>query len=406
MQDYEINCLMFFTFAHLFKPVWFSMKKLIFSILFFTCFINCHSQGGLTPSKHNFQIEGRFHYGVFVQSNYVLKRYQSHVSSFELSLQRTTFGRQRWESLHRYPLIGMSVYYSNLGNNDELGKAIAVYPFINFHLNNRIQNSVNLRLGIGLGWLTNHYDAIENHHNIAIGSHINCAASIYLDFRREITKQLYFSFSIGLTHFSNGTTKTPNYGLNIIDVSGGLSWFLQKPNQYLNKKLYPELYKFEFDGRKWFSIEGNFGYAFKDVSQYYGTKHSVYSLSFDVLRPLSIIAKVGLGFDFVMDRSDIAVLNSKQKEYKNDISLIKPGITAVYEMILGNTSFIFNLGCHVFGADLSEGLFYQKLGIKYHFNEKIYAKIALTAHLARADYITYGIGYRLNIKYYKLWGKI
>ncbi len=157
-----------------------------------------------------------------------MRRFDAHFPMFEISLQRATYGHNQWEAVYRYPLIGVSYLYTDLGNSSALGAAHAVFPFINFPLNSNLDNSLNLKLGLGLAYLTNKFDPTENFQNFAIGSHLNAAVSIYFDFRKKINRRSNLILSAGLTHFSNGSMKTPNFGLNILSLSAGYSFFLKK----------------------------------------------------------------------------------------------------------------------------------------------------------------------------------
>ncbi|MDR0970142.1 MAG: acyloxyacyl hydrolase [Lentimicrobiaceae bacterium] len=384
------------------------MKRFVFVLLFslFLFLPDSFSQIGMPSTKHNFQLEARMHYGFFFQHHFEMKRFSAHFPAYEISLFRATYGKNNWETVYRYPLMGVAVYYSDLGGFEEIGSVYAVYPFVNLSLFGKTKNQLSFRFGLGIGYLTNHFDAKTNYRNFAIGSHINAAASIYFDYRRAVTKRLTFFVSGGLTHFSNGSTKTPNNGINIISVSGGASYFLRNPNRYLEKKILPELYKFEFDGKQWFAIECSFLYGYKDMTQEYGTAHPVYNLAIDVSKQVSMVGKLGIGFDLVLDYSDETVLKYRYDTFiKKDIELLKPGVNVLYEMLLGRVSFLFNVGFHVWrdDLDLSEGIFYQKLNVKYLITNKLFLKVGLTTHLARADYIGYGLGYRFDIKYYKSW---
>jgi len=50
--------------------------------------------------------------------------------------------------------------------------------------------------------------------------------------------------------------------------------------------------------------------------------------------------------------------------------------------------------------DKTDGNIYEKVVLNYHFNNKWYSHISLKAHAGRADYVTFGLGYKINIKYY------
>jgi len=377
------------------------MRVFFMVFLLLICFWQTgFSQGGPPAAAHNFQLETRIHGGVFLQHHFEMKRFDAHFPMIEISLQRATYGQSQWEALYRYPMIGISYIYADLGNSKALGNAHALFPFINFPLNPDLDNSLNLKLGLGLAYLTNKFHPTENYQNFAIGSHLNAAVSIYFDFRKKINSRSNLILSAGLTHFSNGSMKTPNFGLNILSVSAGYAFFLKKPNPYLSRKLLPELYKFEFDGKKWISTEAQLTTGLKDMSQETGQSHFVYNLAINALKRISMKSKVGIGFDLTYDASDKDILAQKGISFEKEWDLAKPGVNLAYEMLLDRTSFLFNVGMHLAGAERSEGDIYQKLALKHLFTDQLFGTIALTVHFGKADYIGFGIGYRLDFKYY------
>ena len=376
-------------------------KKFLF--IFFITFLfifDLNAQAIRQLSKYNLQLEARAHYGIFMQHHFEMQRFDAHFPAFEIDIHRATYGKSRWESLYRYPLIGLGIWYSPLGGFKEIGQGIAVYPYINFPLNHDMDHSLNFRIGLGLGWLTNKFDPIENYKNFAIGSHLNAAVSLYFEYRWQISRRMSWILASGLTHFSNGSMKTPNYGLNLLTVSTGFSCFLKNPNPYMQKKLAPDLYPFEFDGKKWISTELSVSAGLKDMTQEVGKRYFVYNIALNTMKQVSMRSRLGLGFDLTYDASDKAVLDKKFIPYSSDWQILKPGANIAYEMLLDKTSFLFNLGFHLAGKELSEGQMYQKLAVKQHFTDNLFASVTLTAHYGKADYIGFGLGYRLNFKYY------
>lgn len=375
-------------------------------LLVFVCHFNLKSQPRPPLPNDNYQLEFRSHYGFFLHHHFELERFNAHFPSFELALQRSTFGRQRWETLYNYPLIGLSAFYSDLGGFEEIGQVFAVYPFINFPLNNDVHNRLNFRLGVGLGYLTNKYDPVNNYRNFAIGSRLNAAASLYLDFRKNLSRRFTFVAGAGLTHFSNGSTKTPNFGLNIVTATIGLTWYVNRPNPYLDQKYYPILRPFEYDNKKWFSVEVIQSFGTRDMSEQLDKRYYVSNTAANLLFPVSFKGKAGIGIEVTYDGSDKGVLDKKMEIegtilYKDNFDILKPGASLIYEMVLSRTSFIFQLGFHLAGAEKTDGIMYEKAGMKYYFNKHLFGSISLTAHGGRADFIGYGLGYRWDHKYYK-----
>ena len=356
-------------------------------------------------SQRNYEIEARVHYGYmyFQNDEYhsALGRYSRHTPAFEFSLHRNTFGEHRWEVLHNYPSLGLTFYYSGFGNDSisaELGKVFALYPFINFPITPNEHSRLTFKLGVGMGYLTNKFDPKENFHNYAIGSHLNAAINLSFEYRQRIFDRLHWVTSAGLTHFSNGATRAPNMGINIFSVATGFSWYLAPPKKLIDNKLRPKNYLFEFDGKQHFVTDYQYTLGLKDMSQQYGTHEYflVHDLAANFMFQISERDRLGLGFELVYDNSD--------KITKPDWNIyLKPGFMFAYEMLLDRASFMFHLGVRnnvpldspSFGM-----LFYQKVAARYYLNENLFATLAFTTFDIKADFISIGIGYHLQHKYY------
>ena len=376
---------------------------------------NASAQSYNILTNNNYQIEARVHYGMLYPHHLELERYRSHFPSFELSVLRNTFGKNRWEFLYNSPLLGVTFFYSGLGGNsapfDELGHVFALYPYINFPLNNDKDSQLTFKLGVGLAYLTKKYHNTDNYHNYAIGSHVNAAANLSFEYRQHITKRLSAVASLGLTHFSNGSTKTPNFGINIVSAALGFSFFLKEPNPQLVNRLKPELYLFEFDYRKYFYIDVALSGGYKDMTTEFGghSFFAVINFAGNILYPINEKGRAGISFELVQDFSDKAYLISRgdwTPKYPN-LDILRPGLGMTYEMVMDRMSFVFNIGWQLAGADQHEGSFYQKLSVRYDFYENWFATFGLTTHYAKADFLGLGIGHRFKIKYYtqKKYGK-
>lgn len=384
-------------------------------IVILTCAIaflfsrHAHGQSYNVLRNKNYQIEARAHYGFFIQPHLELKRYKAHFPSYEFSVYRTTFGKKRWERLYNFPLIGLTFYQSNLGNFEEVGKVFALYPFINYPLNQDSEHQVTFKLGVGIAYLTQKFDNIENYHNFAIGSHINAAINLSFEYRQKLANRFYMNASIGLTHFSNGSTRTPNFGINIISAATGFSFFIKKPNPTIISKLNPKLYLFEFDNKKWLTFDGNIAFWMKDITNEseFGTHNysAVYDLNINILAQLSMKGRAGIGLELVQDRSDFIFLQKRNHQQDTvinytDFDILKLGVGPAYEMIMDRMSFLFHIGWHLTGADQHEGSFYQKLAVRYDIYDNFYLSFGFTTHYIRADYLGIGFGYRFHQKYY------
>jgi hypothetical protein len=360
-----------------------------------------HAQTG----HRNYEIEARAHFGYlyFQNDEYhsALARYSRHAPAFELSLHRNTYGQHRWEVLHNYPSIGLTFYYSPLSFriddiSKELGQVFALYPFLNFPINPSETSKLTFKLGVGLSYLTNKFDPKENYHNYAIGSHVNAAINLSFEYRQRIFERLTWVTSLGLTHFSNGATRSPNMGINIFSVASGFSFHLTKPKSLLDRRLRPKLFIFEFDGRQHFITDVQYTIGFKDLSQQYGTHQYffVHDLAANFMFQITERDRIGLGAEVVWDNSD----RVKEPYFQ---AFLKPAGLIAYEMMLDRMSFMFNVGIRKNAPGKNQAfLFYQKLGLRYYVWDGLFATLSFTTYDIKADFISVGIGYHFNHKYY------
>jgi hypothetical protein len=298
-------------------------------------------------------LEGRVYYGWTLDHHIEITPYKRHYPAYEISLLKATYGRTRWEYMYNYPLIGISYWYSDLGKTKPLGSAHAIFPYINFPLFGGREFNLYFRLGVGLGYCTQKYDRYENYENLAIGSHLNGAANLLLEARWRLGNQFMAAIGLSWMHFSNGSIKQPNYGLNMPGANLALAYRLSRENQYERKKLLPILYPFEFDGKKFLQLDLSAGFGIKDLQATLGIGNQflVAVLSGNVMWPVSYKSRLGCGFDVSYDGSDEKLLEVNGNEPEHRIYVVKTGITGSYELAFSKMAIMLNLGINLSGAD-------------------------------------------------------
>lgn len=341
----------------------------------------------------NTEIDLRLNYAFFVHHHFVMTGYPKHFPMFELSLQKQTYGDKLWHSYFNYPIVGVTAFFSSLGDNEIFGDAYAIYPFINFPFNKSKTNIFSFRFGVGVGYLTNKFDPKENYHNTSIGSNINAAINMTFEYQRKICDRFKMSLFAGLTHFSNGCSSSPNSGINIINAGLSGTYLLKEQEDYIPKQ--------EISNREYRKIEPEFyigmSYGVKRIEYNQKSDFSVYNLEFYAMDRVTNLSKIGIGLDLVSDATDEITLRNFYHD-TNEYSfaqLLKPGVGVVYELLMNEASFVINFGYHPWGRDMRYGRWYQKLGLKVNFGEYLYGKIALNTHFGVADFIGFGLGVRL-----------
>jgi hypothetical protein len=338
---------------------------------------------------NNIHIDSRFHYGFIIPHHksiaYLLEK---HVKGFELNLSRKTYGNHIWEQLYRYPRTGIGYFFCDYGNPKMLGKVHAAFGYMNIPIikNQNNHRVLNYQISFGMSYLTKRFDVYENHLNTAIGSHLNIYFRLGFDTKIPVSEKIEILGEIGFAHCSNGKIKSPNYGLNVLSGSVGISYFLNNKNKEIKKSVLPESYK-----RNYYSLIYSAGIKVYDNLN--NRKYFISSLSFDYERHLNLKRRVGFGTDLFYDKSISEALASDWEPDDDMANLIRFGLHISHTLIYNKILMSVNIGRYLYSKYTDLSLFYSRLALRYKLNSHILLNISLKAHSAKADFIEWGIGY-------------
>jgi len=346
-------------------------------------------------------VEGKFYYGFLYAQHLELERFNGHFPVFELNLQQETFGKHKWERNFDYPNIGLSFLYTGLGKSPELGAAYSIFPFIDFPLYRKKQFSLTFRFGLGAAYITKPFNRLTNYRNLAIGSHINASINLMFQIHYTVSGRITVGLGFGLQHFSNGSLKLPNYGLNILAANVGVAYRLAKKNRSIPDRFIAPTEPYSAILRHNMEFDVGFALGYKDMKAVLGNNFLVYHLYENTFFPYKRKSKWGFGLDFSYDESHVKILENQGIYVSDKLKIIRPGINAAYMLVLSKLDFIVNLGYYLGGAEKSNGPLYEKISFQYKFTKDFFANIMLKVHWGRADYIGWGFGMHIE----KFYGK-
>ena len=130
----------------------------------------------------------------------------------------TRFGRN-------YPFTyqGVGLGYNTFFNSAEVGTPVALYVFQHARiaaLTERLSLDYEWNFGLSFGWKP--FDERTNPFNTVVGSKINAYINLGLMLNWRFAPRWSLTAGVGLTHFSNGNTRYPNGGVNLIGGRVGL----------------------------------------------------------------------------------------------------------------------------------------------------------------------------------------
>jgi hypothetical protein len=363
--------------------------------------------------------------GAVLQTNDFLKGQNASgqiIDNFQaVSLQYgiETDGRKIWQQIYGYPTWGFGIYGVYFHNKDELGTPSSIYGFFDAPFVRFKKWSVNYEVGFGLAYDWNPYDQDLNPFQYAIGS----KNTVFIDAGINVDFMLgkYFDLTAGFTftHFSNGATKVPNFGINLMAPRVGIKYTFKERPEYL--KITPPKYdkEWEYIALLTFSSK-QLAY---DTTQLGGTMghtaetYGIFAFSTGVNKQISRKVKFGLGMDLGYDGAYNSYIN-----YENGVvtrmdagngTKINLGFYGTFELVVHNLSVVVQPGWYVFRAEWEvpekqegsadippsrrSGTSYQRIGLKYHIFENMFMGINIRAYdFGIADYIEWNLGYRIK----------
>ena len=331
---------------------------------------------------------------------------------FRVGWQTDDFNRDVFDDLFRYPQYGFGYYMGNmnriiLGDDEQsgFGKPAALYAFFASPMVRLNRFSVNYDISLGFSYNFNAYDPQLRPYNILVGSKGN--AYINLRFSTEYALRGYSTLGLGFSfqHFSNGSYQKPNKGMNLI--SGTLSYQvgLYKNREKSYKRFPIEPFQPAWEWQFFWAngvrmIDTDFDISQPDKGeQWYCT-----TISSAALLQTSHRRKFGLGLDlFYFDWGRYVVKYRAEENglavntrLRNNLAL---GTYLAHEVGYKKVWLITHLGFYPIsrvGDEPKHPWIYERIGLKYQITQRFTLGVSIKAHLAKADYTEWSIGYAIS----------
>lgn len=119
-----------------------------------------------------------------------------------------------WAKFHNYPLTGITLGVTNLGEPNLYGYELKAIPFVEYVVGKQLKNRPTIKVGLGISYTTQYFRT--NKRNFSLGSPINWAFELNIRQNLFTTRYGLFRIGVGYAHSSNGHTQLPNMGINAL----------------------------------------------------------------------------------------------------------------------------------------------------------------------------------------------
>lgn len=338
---------------------------------------------------------GLFAGGITVHSGYNLPFYKAldyiiedKVRAFDFSVGLQTEGRDHWENSFHNPRTGFGYSYWKLGNDEILGSAHAFYGFMNAPVKRFRHFSLNVQCSAGAAYLPLKFDINENHLNRAIGSHMNIYIRLGADARFRIMSNGEFVIGAGMSHFSNGKTASPNYGINTGTLFAGINYLFRSP--VITKNVEQE----DLKPLTTYTRSINFSAGHKVYDNLLNKKYISSSLTFNIEKNFNYVSHAGFGAVLFYDSSIGEALEVEKGLSESDFTkLVRLGAHVSYTCRYKNFIAGCQVGHYLYNKYKVMTNIYNRISVKYLLNENMAVSASVKSHLGKADCLEYGITY-------------
>ena len=296
-----------------------------------------------------------------------------------------------------YPAWGLATGYTYFGNKNILGEEYFIVPKVEFRLVGNKDLQLWLKAGVGIAWLTKHYDALENSTNNVIASSINNSSSLGLKINIKANSKLSFVIGSSFTHSSTGDVRMPNLGINIPTLDFGFHYSFTKNEKgpFIRDSLTSQK-------RKSVVLTLRTGIGMYEIFVPDGPIYPIIINETGLGKYVGGWNKFSIGVESFYSSANYHFVQEQKigTNYKKQSIAIAPFIQD--EMEWGPVSFTMLIAYQLKQTQLSGTDMYQKLGVNHtivSFGEnnqhKISLGIFLTTHWANADYVSSLLSFQL-----------
>lgn len=297
-----------------------------------------------------------------------------------------------YHQCYNYPIYGIGLYSSTF-RKPEIGTPTALYGFVSIPIRpGRFKRwDFNYRISLGLAGNFEPYDEDNNPINILLGSSRN----VFIDFGAQANYRLNSHFQVGaglsFHHFSNGSIRQPNKGINLIPLSATLTYVPYKQTPDFAKRPLPDL-----DERG--QLHLHYAFGIKQFEPGNRKRYFKSTLGMYWSHAVGYKWRLGVGGDLFYSDSGNKTEIAGEDEGKFG-SLFSGGPAFYIDHVLTGRLFLSgNVGVYAhrnrFNGEFKP--MFLRIGVKHYVWKNAYAGVSIKAHMGKADFVEWTMGYTLR----------
>lgn len=327
---------------------------------------------------------------------------------------QTTEKDHPYAQLYRYPNFGFSFGWMGLSSlkysgESHLGNIVNISGFMESDFVRTKRFSLGYDGQIGFGLSDAIYDPVSNPLNTAVSSPLLIFARLGLKVKFRFTERLELGITAHIVHCSTGYLSCPNNGLNGNGATLSMRYYSTPPPRFKNNRHEPWPEERHIFGEVYFG--GGLHRSFTEWEVFgTSTPWPILTAGGNVNYHYLPHVSTGLNLDLyyssrrylqrVEQFERILYGNEAIDEYGH-YDALSCGLSLLQQFHYGNFTVFGNFGIYLYkhsGLYDEEGLFYQRVGMKFNFPklEGLFLAIDCKAHkFAHASMMEFTVGFKI-----------
>jgi len=297
-----------------------------------------------------------------------------------------------YHQLYNYPIYGLGLYASTF-RKPEIGTPTALYGFIAAPIGAGWFKrwDFNYRISLGLASNFEPYDEENNPLNVLLGSHRTVFIDLGAQTNYRLSSHLQVGLGVSFHHFSNGSIRQPNKGINLLPLSATLTYIPYRQTPDFTETELPEL-----DEKGQIHLQYAVGIKQFDPSN----RKRYFKSTLGIYWSYAVGYKWRLGVGGDLFYSDSGNQLEIAGNAVNEIGSMFSGGPAFYvDHVLTNRLYLNgNVGVYVhrkvFNGEIKP--VFLRLGTRYKVWKNAYVGVSIKAHAAKADFVEWTMGYTIQ----------
>ena len=317
---------------------------------------------------------------------------EENLLGFQLNAGFQADGTQCWHHYYNFPVTGVGMYHSSLGNDEIYGTLTGAYFYLtrNFTSSARPIIWANT-IAFGIAYASKWHDASRNPLNQVLATPMNVFLQYQVKAFLKLNTLTSLVCSAGIAHSSNGNFKEPNKGFNIVTATLGVQYHTQWKRKIANSEQ-----RFACNSLSTgFSI-GVFT-GTKAISRFINERYPVIGISAEQLFRAGHVHWLGAECSVYRDGSVFGLLPTDTLAVTRETDSWFMVFSASWLMQAGRLAFVFQPGLYLKNSIEGAGNVSNKVGLRYNLSDRWFVGVSIKAHwFAIADFVELSLRYKLK----------